>query len=62
MLSYCLKHVKGMTKGTQVVDAGFIWTEPHSKRLKVRATIQREVFSKVQMKKDIVVEFLIQNE
>jgi nonsense-mediated mRNA decay protein 3 len=24
----------------KLVDAGFIWTEPHSKRLKVKLTIQ----------------------
>ena len=26
-----------------LVDAGFIWTEPHSKRVKVKLTIQKEV-------------------
>ena len=25
------------------MDAGFIWTEPHSKRLKVKLSIQKEV-------------------
>ena len=25
------------------MDAGFIWTEPHSKRIKVKLTIQKEV-------------------
>jgi hypothetical protein len=27
----------------RLVDAGFVWTEPHSKRLKVKLTIQKEV-------------------
>jgi NMD protein affecting ribosome stability and mRNA decay len=27
----------------RLVDAGFIWTEPHSKRIKVKLTIQKEV-------------------
>lgn len=27
----------------KLVDAGFIWTEPHSKRLKVKVLIQAEV-------------------
>ena len=26
-----------------MVDAGFIWTEPHSRRVKVKITIQKEV-------------------
>ena len=26
-----------------LVDAGFIWTEPHSKRVKVKLTVQKEV-------------------
>ncbi len=25
------------------MDAGFIWTEPHSKRIKVKLSIQKEV-------------------
>ena len=27
----------------RLIDAGFIWTEPHSKRIKVKLTIQKEV-------------------
>lgn len=27
----------------RLVDAAFVWTEPHSKRLKVKLTIQKEV-------------------
>ena len=27
----------------RLVDAGFVWTEPHSKRIKVKLTIQKEV-------------------
>ena len=26
-----------------MVDAGFVWTEPHSRRIKVKLTIQKEV-------------------
>ena len=31
----------------RLVDAGFIWTEPHSKRLKVKLAIQKEVGSQL---------------
>ena len=27
----------------RIVDAAFIWTEPHSKRVRVQLTIQKEV-------------------
>jgi len=44
LLSLCLKHIKGL-KRVKMIDAGFIWTEPHSKRLKVKLTVQKEVMS-----------------
>lgn len=34
LLSICLKKLKGLNR-VKLVDAGFVWTEPHSKRLKV---------------------------
>jgi nonsense-mediated mRNA decay protein 3 len=42
LLAICLKKLKGLNK-VRLVDAGFIWTEPHSKRLRVKLTIQKEV-------------------
>lgn len=42
LLALCLKKLRGLSK-VRLVDAGFIWTEPHSKRLKVKLTIQKEV-------------------
>ncbi|KMQ89212.1 60s ribosomal export protein nmd3 [Lasius niger] len=35
LLSLCLKKLKGLNR-VKLIDAGFIWTEPHSKRLKVQ--------------------------
>ena len=29
----------------RLVDAAFVWTEPHSKRVKVKLSIQKEVLS-----------------
>jgi len=34
LLSLCLKKLKGLNR-VKLVDAGFVWTEPHSKRIKV---------------------------
>ncbi|KAG8790499.1 ribosome-binding protein, partial [Ceratobasidium sp. 428] len=41
LLAICLKKLKGLNK-VRLIDAGFIWTEPHSKRIKVKLTIQKE--------------------
>lgn len=45
----------------KLVDAGFIWTEPHSKRLKVKLTIQAEVFNGAILQQTFVVEYVIEN-
>ena len=42
LLSLCLKKLKGLSK-VRLVDASFVWTEPHSKRIKVKLVIQKEV-------------------
>src|SRR5882762_1272249 len=42
LLAICLKKLKGLSK-VRLTDAHFIWTEPHSKRLRVSLTIQKEV-------------------
>lgn len=34
LLTLCLNRLKGLNK-VKLIDAGFIWTEPHSKRIKV---------------------------
>ncbi|KAI9888616.1 MAG: hypothetical protein M1814_006597 [Vezdaea aestivalis] len=39
LLALCLRKLTGLNK-TRLIDAGFIWTEPHSRRVKVRLTIQ----------------------
>ncbi|CEO98458.1 unnamed protein product (mitochondrion) [Plasmodiophora brassicae] len=42
LLSLCLKRIKGLEK-LKLIDAGFVWTEPHSRRLKVKLTVQSSV-------------------
>jgi nonsense-mediated mRNA decay protein 3 len=43
LMSLCLKKIHGLNKDVKLVDASFIWTEPHSKRVKLKLTIQKEV-------------------
>mmetsp|Transcript_37505 Transcript_37505/g.27258 ORF Transcript_37505/g.27258 Transcript_37505/m.27258 type:complete len:141 (+) Transcript_37505:150-572(+) len=45
LLQICLKNINGL-KRVKMVDAAFIWTEPHSRRIKVRLTVQKEVLNK----------------
>lgn len=55
LMALCLTNVSGLKKRKndksgnhgriRLVDAAWVWTEPHSMRLKVRMTIQREVES-----------------
>ncbi|KAF7537800.1 hypothetical protein G7Z17_g12782 [Cylindrodendrum hubeiense] len=42
LLALCLKKLRGINK-VRIVDASFVWTEPHSRRVKVKLTIQDDV-------------------
>lgn len=59
LLAICLRKLKGLSK-VRLIDAGFIWTEPHSKRLRVKLTIQKEVFSSTILQQIFEVEYTIQ--
>lgn len=59
LLALCLKKIKGLNT-VRLVDASFIWTEPHSRRLKVKCTIQKEVMNGAIVQQNIVVEFFMQ--
>jgi nonsense-mediated mRNA decay protein 3 len=56
LLALCLKKIKGL-QGLKIIDAGFIWTEPHSRRIKVKLTVQKEVVRNVEVQESFVVEF-----
>ncbi|TDL24889.1 NMD3-domain-containing protein [Rickenella mellea] len=60
LLAICLKKLKGLNK-VRLIDAGFIWTEPHSKRIKVKLTIQKEVFTSTVLQQIFQVEYLVQH-
>eukprot|EP00042_Codosiga_hollandica_P044127 m.429363 g.429363 ORF g.429363 m.429363 type:complete len:541 (+) comp56716_c0_seq1:316-1938(+) len=61
LLALCLKRLRGLNK-VRLVDAGFIWTEPHSKRIKVKLTIQQEIYSGTLLQQIFVVEYIINNQ
>lgn len=62
LLALCLRHVRGLKKEHQVTKAAFLYTEPHSKELKVKMTVQEEVMTGVVMEQSIVVEYRVDNE
>ena len=60
LLSYCIKRTKGLNR-VKLVDASFIWTEPHSRRLKVKLTIQKDVFNGAILQHTFVVEYVVES-
>ena len=71
LMALCLTNVSGLKKkrneggGGQVrlVDAAWVWTEPHSMRLKIRLTIQREVVAGgAILQQSFVVTFIVRNQ
>ncbi|XP_016308139.1 60S ribosomal export protein NMD3-like [Sinocyclocheilus anshuiensis] len=60
LLALCLKKLKASVAKVRLIDAGFLWTEPHSKRIKMKLTIQKEVMNGAILQQVFVVEFVIQ--
>ncbi|KAJ3376138.1 hypothetical protein GGF31_000205 [Allomyces arbusculus] len=58
LMALLLKRLRGLTK-VRLVDAVFVWTEPHSKRIKVKLTIQKEVFANTILQQVFVVEYIV---
>eukprot|EP00040_Diaphanoeca_grandis_P029390 m.172169 g.172169 ORF g.172169 m.172169 type:complete len:540 (+) comp31672_c2_seq1:280-1899(+) len=61
LLTLCLKKLKGLDK-VKMIDAGFLWTEPHSRRVKVKIAIQKEVMNGAILQQDFVVEYLVHHQ
>ncbi|XP_953950.1 nonsense-mediated mRNA decay protein (NMD3) [Theileria annulata] len=58
LLSICLKKIKGIDL-MKIVDAHFKWTEPHSKKLKVNVTVQKEVENNCVVEQSLSIDFTI---
>ncbi|KAG5463781.1 MAG: NMD3 family-domain-containing protein, partial [Olpidium bornovanus] len=61
LLALCLKKLKGLSK-VRLIDAGFIWTEPHSRRVRVKLTIQKEVLTSTILQQIFQVEYVVSNQ
>ncbi|KAL2370906.1 ribosome-binding protein [Blastomyces gilchristii] len=58
LLALCLRKLRGLGK-VRIIDAGFIWTEPHSKRIKVKITVQQEAFEGTILQQTFEVEYVV---
>ncbi|CAK4031432.1 60S ribosomal export NMD3 [Lecanosticta acicola] len=59
LLALCLRKLRGLNK-TRIIDASFIWTEPHSRRIKVKITVQSEASQGTILQQTFDVEFVQQ--
>lgn len=46
----------------KLVDASWIWTEPHSRRLKLKLTVQKEVGNGAVLQQAMAVTFVVRNQ
>ncbi|NP_001135423.1 nonsense-mediated mRNA 3 [Nasonia vitripennis] len=61
LLALCMRKLKGLNR-VKLIDAGFLWTEPHSKRIKVKLTVQGEVMADAILQQVFIVEYTINNQ
>ena len=59
LLALCLRKLRGLNK-SRIIDASFIWTEPHSRRIKLKVTVQQEAFQGTILQQTFDVEFVQQ--
>ncbi|KAJ5690640.1 60S ribosomal export protein NMD3 [Penicillium macrosclerotiorum] len=58
LLAICLRRLRGLNR-VRIVDASFIWTEPHSRRIKVKITIQQESMQGTIIQQTFEVEYFV---
>jgi len=61
LMALCLKRLKNIQR-VKLVDASFVWTEPHSKRIKVKLTVQGEVVAGTILQQSFIVEYVINHQ
>ncbi|KAL3998139.1 60S ribosomal export protein NMD3 [Acanthocheilonema viteae] len=62
MLAILLKKLRPTMTKVRLINASFVWTEPHSKRVKLKLTVQREVLAGAVLQQIFTVEFIIINQ
>ena len=57
LLSLLIKKMKPTLTAVRLTDASFIWTEPHSKRIKIKLTVQKEIQEGAVLEQTVPVNF-----
>ena len=60
LMAACLKKISGLNK-LKLIDSAWVWTEPHSLRLKIKITVQKEVMNGAVLQQATVIEYVIRN-
>ena len=60
LLALLLRKPRGLAM-VKLADASYVWTEPHSRRLKLKLTIQKEVVAGAVLQQTFVVEYILGN-
>lgn len=58
LLAICLRRLKGLNK-VRLIDASFIWTEPHSRRIRIKLTVQGEALQNTIVQQTFEVEYVV---
>ena len=58
LLAFCVRRIRGL-KQVRLLDASWIWQEPHSRRLKVKLTVARDVLSGHSLQQSFVVNYVV---
>ncbi|KMT05339.1 hypothetical protein BVRB_7g174740 [Beta vulgaris subsp. vulgaris] len=62
LLTFCLKKLNLDKAKVTLVHAEFVWTEPHSKRIKVKLRIQKEVLHGAVLEQPYMVEYVVHHQ
>ena len=56
MMNLCLSRIKSYDKKVKIIDSNFIYTEPHSKIIKIKVTMEKEIEKNI-ITQNLIVEF-----
>ena len=59
LLALCLRKMPQLKRTVKLTDAAFVWTEPHSRRVKIKLTIQKAVTGGLLMEQSFIAEFVV---
>jgi len=60
LLTLLIKKLKGTLTQVRLIDASFIWTEPHSRRIKIKLVVQKEIQEGAILEQTVPIEFVVQ--